>query len=211
MTSSSVTSPFIRVRDAIASVRPWVVSLGTLALVMAFGLAAYALLQDHELRVRHLWNGVTGTSAGIAAHAKNVALAQGAARLAQAMTLLLGLALVLPRRAERAWFRWLGWLGFVVAGVLGAVFMLGLFGCAFQKEWSLWDPACGLDGPCHEAPRPLSPRDWLTSYACLLGMSASAIAATLSMCIGVRWKLWAIRAVVFRFRSARCAPPTAST
>ncbi len=206
MTPRSDTVPRFRTREAIERVRPWVVALGLLALAIAFGVAAHAIVREHALRAHHLWTGVSGTSAGIVAHARNVRLARYAATAAQWLTVFLGLALIIPRRAERAWFRWTGWLGVAFALALSIAFALGVSGCALHKAWIWFEPGCALDAPCDHASQPMRPADWQFSYACLLGTAAIASAATLSTCTGIRWLLWVLSALLHRRSSANVLP-----
>lgn len=197
--SGSNTAKQIRLDDLVARVRPCASAVGLLVLATAFGLAAYAILRDHELRVHHLWNGVAGTRAGTAVHQENVALADQATTIVVWVTALLGLLLIVPRRVEPLPFRLLGWISLVVAALLCALAASGATGVGLRGLLASLDPRCPLDGDCKQiAPRAMSPQDWLISYGGQLAVAASFSAAMLSACSGVRWLIWAGRALLRR-------------
>jgi hypothetical protein len=144
---------------------------------------------DYELRLHHAWNGVTGTAAGVAAHHRNAERAQAAAIACELLTVLVGAALVIPRRTERTWFKWSGWLALLIGGALAGVAATGLFGMALHQGFVAFDPRCALDGPCHTPPRPMSLQDWRIQHLAGISLAAIAITSTLMLCVGVRWGL----------------------
>ncbi|MEO8873987.1 MAG: hypothetical protein ABI461_00240 [Polyangiaceae bacterium] len=92
--------------------------------------------------------------AGTAAHQSNVSQALFASRIAELATLVLGLVLIMPKKAERSWFRWTGWLAFFAGTAMLIAAIFGLFGLAIHHGMVLFDPTCPLDGPCDRALRP---------------------------------------------------------
>jgi len=172
--------------------------LGSLSRAYCFSCSRSVSQRRHELRSLHQWNGVIGTVSGVAAHHRNQAIARTAGSCIPWLTAVLGLALIVPCRVERSWFRWAGWMAFVLAGALGLGAIIGLFGLSIHHGMASFDQRCPLDGPCRQAPESMSPEDWRTSYVGLLSIAAAIVATTLSACIGVRWALWAILAVVRR-------------
>ncbi|MDC3960303.1 hypothetical protein KEG38_41000 [Polyangium jinanense] len=192
-----------RISAVIDRIRPAVIVLGLLALGVAFGVAAWAIQKDYLLRVAGLWNGVTGPARGISAHASNKAMAELAVQVMQWTTGVVGLALLVPRRKEGAFFRFTAWLSLLFAVVFFAASLLGLVGIGLHHAAVLFDPTCTLDGPCDHARKAIPPDDWRLSYLGGLAVAATLIAAIFAACLGVRWVFWGITRLL---RGARSTP-----
>ncbi|MDI1479135.1 hypothetical protein [Polyangium sp. y55x31] len=192
-----------RISAVIDRIRPVVIVLGLLVLGAAFGIAAWAIQKDYLLRVAGLWNGVTGSARGISAHASNKAMAEMAVQVMQWSTGVVGLALLVPRRKEGAFFRWTAWLSLLLAVVFVAASLLGLLGLGVHHAAISLDPTCTIDGPCDHAPKVIPPGDWRLSYLGGLAVAATFIAAIFAGCLGVRWVFWGITRLL---RGARSTP-----
>jgi hypothetical protein len=172
--------------------------LGGLLLLGAFGLAARSILRDYELRTLEAWNGITGTTAGIASHRANQTSASFAATCVEALTAILAIALAIPRRVERAWFRWTGWTMLLVAALLAGAALLGLVGISLHGALASFDPQCPLDGECRRPLHAMRPDDWRATYLGLLAFGALVVSATLAAAVGARWLFWAAFALARR-------------
>ena len=201
----SSAEPPHSVRASAERLRPWAVLVFGLLLLLAFGLAGFTIAREHSLRVLGMWNGVSGTAAGIAAHRHHEQLARAAASAAALLAVLLGAVLLVPRRSEPALFRWLAWLALPVAGLLAAGTSLGLLGLSVHAALASFDPRCPLDGACHSAARAIEPAAWQATYFGLLGLAATSVVAGLLACIGIRWLIWAVRAVMRSVQSTHAA------
>lgn len=175
-------------------IRLWIVAAGLLLLVGAFAIGTSAILRDYDLRLQRAWNGVTGTPAGTAAHAGNVARAHAAFFVGKLLTLVVGLCLVVPRRKERGWFLVTGWLAAVMGSALVLLLATGLLGWALHSAWTAFEPSCSLDGPCGGAARALSPQAFRSLYLGLALFAALGVSAIFSLCLGLRWLLALIHA-----------------
>ncbi|MFT3770112.1 MAG: hypothetical protein QM820_32180 [Minicystis sp.] len=189
-------------RAALDRLLPWIAVIGSLLIAAGLAFAALAIFRDHDLRVHGLWNGVTGTPAGIAAHQANMARAGLAASVVLWSTVVVGISLAIPRRQESAFFRWTGWISILVAVVATLVFIFAGVGLSLLHGLASFDPTCPLDGPCKSPPRAMAPADWSVTYLGGVALAATGAIAFMSAAAGFRWLIWGIVSLVRRARRA---------